>query len=347
MKITLDTNIIRVLVDPQHTLKINEVLLDIIDKNDCNISYGTLFELLTQFQNSEDMVNRILLFLTKKNIIIATNSEVDTEQFYRLVYSGCELSLLGLQTVAKSLFDQTSRYVGDQLSELFDLFSVSYAYMKFNKQSDAYESYMRYSAMNSNDFWDFKLTIQPYFTENFNLSYMGIIKEKFDTLVKNTFWRIVLIIESRYSVLENHPSEYILELDWKPVFDEARLKFEREHTIKDYQKIIRSSFRALKRGQKKMQNIDEVLSYIDYSEVSALERDFLQYYLKRLLTGEAQIAYNDMIDFMNLSIASKQADCLLTLDYKFLKGPASHFQSINTSDFYKQSLCYSQQIRKE
>ena len=345
MKIAIDTNIVRTLIDPQHSQQAKILLSKLVDENDCVISYGTLFELFAKYQYDESMLNRIFLFLTEKGVVIATNSNLDTEQFYCLAYSGKTLSSLDLQAVAKSLFEQTSEYINNLLSELFDHFCVLYAYMKLNKVSDAYEAYLKYVAFSSNNFSDFRSTTYPYFSANFALSYSGQNDERFDAFVKSTFWRIISVIESRYSALAGRPEEFIIDLDWKPAFDSAREEFITQYSIIDYQKIIRKTFKELKRGQKRIKGINELFSYIDCSQLTILECDFINFYLKRLLTDGAKFEYNDIVDFMNLSIASKHTDCLLTLDFKFLEGTVSQFHSIADSKFYEQSLRYSRKIR--
>ncbi len=345
MKILLDTNIICALIDPEHSQLENNELPKLISENNCGVSYGTLFELVSKYRNDTDMINRILIFLTKNNILIAANSEVDVEQFYRLAYSGEELSLFELQTIADSLLKQALNGVNNLLAELFRLFSVSYAYMKLNKTDDAYYQYLVCSAKVSNNFDTFHPVAFQHFSGNFVSSYVDNTAPKFESFIKSQFSEIVATIESRYAVLGNKPEDYILNLDWEVEFRKSYDDFLKEHTISDYQSVIRSAYRELKQGKKRKYSIDDLLSMVDCSHLSALWKDFFLFYLKRLLTGAEVFKYNDIIDFINLKIAVQETDCLLTLDFKFLEERVSQFASIADSEFYRKSLAFSRQIK--
>jgi hypothetical protein len=93
LKITLDTNILRTLID-QDTSRCNiDCLVELFKTNQSIITYGTLFEVFMQHPD-DDTRQRVINFLNTYKIEVAMNSELDNTLFLNLLYSQKDLSFL-------------------------------------------------------------------------------------------------------------------------------------------------------------------------------------------------------------------------------------------------------------
>jgi hypothetical protein len=113
----------------------------------------------------------------------------------------------------------------------------------------------------------------------------------------------------------------------------------------DYLSFIRKNYDDFSTGKKRITDSNELFSYINNKNLTSLENDFICYCLNQLLLNNGKFRYNDIIDYMNLSVAIKHSDCLLTLDDKFLKKIVSKFESVKTTKFYAKSLKLNQWIK--
>ena len=102
--------------------------------------------------------------------------------------------------------------------------------------------------------------------------------------------------------------------------------------------FIQNAYEQIKNGEKNFSDDNDIFSLIDYQALDSLERDFLNYCIRRLLLNRGKFKYNDIIDYMNLSTAFRYADGLLTLDKPFLTKTVSKFSCMNNSSFLQTSL---------
>lgn len=88
-----------------------------------------------------------------------------------------------------------------------------------------------------------------------------------------------------------------------------------------------------------------MFSNISYQQLTPLETDFLRHCLQRLFVNKGKFSYNDIIDFMNISAASRYADGILACDNDFKK-MMGQFESIKDTSFYQDTLRISDYISK-
>lgn len=129
------------------------------------------------------------------------------------------------------------------------------------------------------------------------------------------------------------------------IFADALDNFIRLYPQNKCQGIIRQAYHDLEKGNKKFNGIKRIMECIDYSELSPIGWDFMNFYLsKRLLVGHGLFKYNDIIDYFNLQSALELADCVLMFDFKFLETVAGEFGSISACEFYRRSIEYSKRF---
>lgn len=158
-------------------------------------------------------------------------------------------------------------------------------------------------------------------------------------------WNIVCVIESRYSVLSGKDIEYLEESNLNTIFADAFDNFMCLYPKNKCQSIIRQTYHDLEKGNKKFNGVKRMMEHIDYSELSPIGWDFMNFYLsKRLLVGHGLFRYNDIIDYFDLQSASELADCILMFDFKFLETMAWEFDSISSCEFYRKSIEYSKAV---
>ena len=98
-------------------------------------------------------------------------------------------------------------------------------------------------------------------------------------------------------------------------------------------------------GEKLLTSESDLFSNISYQQLTPLETDFLRHCLQRLFVNKGKFSYNDIIDFMNISAASRYADGILTCDNDFKK-MMGQFESIKDTSFYQDTLRISDYISK-
>lgn len=349
MKILIDTNVFRRLVDSKEHLQKQAVLLQVFEENECIVEYGTLFELVAGYKHDSNSFSYLLSIIFRYNIIIATRKGFDADRLCDLIYLGRDLSDLELNEIFDLLLIQTSDAICNLLAQFFYIFSILYAYMKCNKKSDAFEYYLCYVSKETKDFEDFKQIAYDYFDNLFQKSYCGKLdnafSDKFKDGISDNLWNIVCVIESRYSVLSGKTIEYLEKINLDTIFADALDNFMNLYPKNKCQSIIRKAYRDLEKGNKKFNGVKRIMDCIDYSELSPIGWDFMNFYLrKRLLAGHGLFKYNDIIDYFNLQSALELTDCILMFDFKFLETTAREFGSISSCEFYKKSIEYSKSV---
>lgn len=349
MKILIDTNVFRRFIDSRKQLQKQAVLLQVFEENECIVEYGTLFELAASYKHDSSSFSYLLSIIFRYNMVIATRKGFDADRLCNLIYSGRYLSDLELNEIYDLLLIQTSDAVCNLLAQFFYIFSVLYAYMKCNKASDAFESYLCYVAKETKGFESFKQIAYDYFDNLFRLSYCSktddAFSDRFRDALSDNLWNIVCVIESRYSVLSGKNIEYLENIDLDTIFSDALDNFIHLYPQNKCQSIIRRAYRDLEKGNKKFNGVKRIMECIDCSELSPIGWDFMNFYLsKRLLVGHGLFKYNDVIDYFNLQSALELADCVLMFDFKFLKTTAGEFDSISSCEFYRKSIEYSKRV---
>lgn len=336
-KYVVDTNVLYGIVFKDGRCDLDNAL-SILTGNTGIVTYGTLFEAFNKYKDKKDDLTTILKFLDDYKFEVAGNSKKDDELFWKLIYSERELSDLGLMALKGLLVSQTSDYVCRVLGEIFKAFAVLYMNMKLNKAEDAYSTYVRYSAIVTDNFSHFPLLVRNRFEDQFLVSYTQDNSKKFSAIVQREFWGIIRSIETHYKTLSEKAPEYIEENDFSEELKRVTEEFDRKHCENDYLTFIQEAYMQMKNGEKMFSDDNDIFSVIDYQELSPLEKDFLNYCIQRLLINQGKFKYNDIIDFMNLSTAFRYADGLMTLDKPFLTKTLSNFSCMVNSDFLHTSL---------
>lgn len=336
-KYVVDTNVLYGLVFKDGRCNLDNTL-SILTGNIGIVTYGTLFEAFNRYKDKKDDLITILKFLDDFKFEVAGNSKKDDELFWRLIYSEKKLSDLGLMALKGLLISQTSDYVGRVLGEILKAFAVLYMNMKLNKVEDAYSMYVRYSAIVTDNFSHFPLLVRNRFENQFLVSYTQDNSKKFSAVVQREFWGIIRNIETHYKTLSEKAPEYIEENDFSEELKRVTEKFDKKYCEEDYLTFIKETYRQMKHREKMFSDDRDIFSVIDYQELSPLEKDFLNYCIRRLLINSGKFQYNDIIDFMNLSTAFKYAEGLMTLDKSFLTKTLSNFSCMVNSAFLQTSL---------
>ena len=336
-KYVIDTNVLYGLAFKDGRCNLDNTL-NVLMGNKGIVTYGTLFEAFNRYKDKKDDLIAILKFLDNYKFEVAGNSKKDDELFWKLIYSEKELSDLGLIALKGLLISQTSDYVGRVLGEIFKAFAVLYMNMKLNKTEDAYSMYVIYSAIVTDNFSHFPLLVRNKFEDKFLVSYTQDNSNKFSTIVQREFWGIIRSIETHYRTLSEKAPEYIEENDFSKELKRVTEEFDKKYSEKDYLIFIQEAHMQMKSSEKMFSDDNDIFSVIDYQELSSLEKDFLNYCIKRLFINQGKFKYNDIIDFMNLSTAFRYADGLMTLDKPFLTKTVSNFSCMTNSTFLHTSL---------
>lgn len=336
-KYVVDTNVLYGVVFKNGCCDLDNTL-SILTGNTGIVTYGTLFEAFNKYKDKKDDLIAILKFLDAYKFEVAGSSKKDDELFWKLIYSERELSDLGLMVLKGLLISQTSDYVCRVLGEIFKAFAVLYMNMKLNKTEDAYNMYVRYSALVTNNFSHFPLVVRSRFENQFLVSYTQDNSKKFSAIVQREFWGIIRSIETHYKTLSEKVPDYIEENDFSEELKRVTEEFDKKYCENDYLTFIQEAHMQMKNSEKMFFDDNDIFSVIDYQELSPLEKDFLNYCIQRLFINRGKFKYNDIIDFMNLSTAFRYADGLMTLDKPFLTKTLSNFSCMVNSDFLQISL---------
>ena len=336
-KYVVDTNVLYSLVFNMNRCNLNNTLA-ILTGNKGIITYGTLFEAFTKYKEKKENLYAILKFLDDYKFEVAGNSKKDNELFWKLIYSEKKLSDLGLMALKYLLVFQTSDYVNRVLGEIFKTFAFLYMNMKLNKVEDAYSMYVRYSTIVTDGFSHFPPLVKSRFEKLFFVSYTQDNSKKFSAIVQREFWGIIRSIETHYATLAGKEPQYIVENDFSEELKKVTDEFDKQYCENDYLLFIQNAYEQIKNGEKDFSDDNDIFSLIDYQALDSLERDFLNYCIRRLLLNRGKFKYNDIIDYMNLSTAFRYADGLLTLDKPFLTKTVSKFSCMYNSSFLQTSL---------
>lgn len=344
-KYVVDTNVLYGLAFNDEIHCITENAFNVLKGNIGIVTYGTLFEAFDRYRNQKESLQKILRFLNEHKFEVTGNSEKDDELFWTLMYGEKELSDIGLMTLKKLLIIQTSDYVSRVLGQILNAFAVLYMNMRLNKEDDAYNMYVRYAAFVTDGFAHFPVLVRDVLEKAFTASYSQEESEKFYRIVRREFWGVIRSIEVPYAVLAGKPENSIEENDFEAELEEATKKFDLQYNENDYLDFMKKAAEQMATGEKLLTSESDLFSNISYQQLTPLETDFLRHCLQRLFVNKGKFSYNDIIDFMNISAASRYADGILTCDNDFKK-MMGQFASIKDTSFYQDTLRLSDYISK-
>lgn len=333
----VDTNVLYGLVFSDEKHCNTENALNVLGGNTGIVTYGTLFEAFDRYKNQKEKIYKILRFLNEYKFEVVGNSEKDDELFWTLMYGEKELSDTELIKLKKLLIIQTSDYASRVLGQILNAFAVLYMNMRLNKEDDAYNRFISYSASITNGFAHFPQLIRDAFEKSFVKSYTQENSEKFSSIVRREFWGVIRSVEINYAALAGKPVEAIDENDYAAELEKVTEKFDKQYNESDYLDFVMEAHKQMASGEKFFTQESELLSNINYQKLTPLETDFLKHCLQRLFVNQGKFDYNDIIDFMNLSTASRYADGIMTCDKNFMKTIAK-FESIKDSNLYQNTL---------
>lgn len=333
----VDTNVLYGLAfkDEKHCNVENA--LTVLNRNRGIVTYGTLFEAFDRYKNQKENLLKILKFLSEYKFEVAGNSKKDNELFWTLIYNERELSDIGLMALKRLLVIQTSGYVSRVLGQILNAFAVLYMNMRLNKKDDAYNMYVRYSAFVTDGFAHFPILVRDILEKTFTISYTQEKTEKISSIVKREFWGVIRSIETHYASLAGKPVEFVEENDFTAELEKITEKFDMQYNETDYLDFVKRAKEELASGEKFFTSDNELFLNISYHELSPLETDFLKYCLQRLFVNQGKFDYNDIIDFMNISTASRYADGIMTCDRNFKKNMGK-FESVIDSSLYQSTI---------
>ena len=332
----IDTNVLYDLVfDDGHCNGDN--VISTINGNISVVTYGTLFEAFSKHKSKEAQLS-ILSFLNHYKFEVAGNSQENDDLFWKLVYYEGELTELGLNELKRLLTLQTSNYVCGVLGQILYAFAVQYLNMRLNKADDDFTLFVKYSAHLSDGFSHFPDLVKKFFDHAFSASYIEGGDMKFSDILKREFWGIIRIIEIHYIALAGKNRDYLTGKAFNDILKEKADAFDQQYSEKDYLSFIKRAKKDMNSGNKMFTHDTDFFTNSNFSNLTALETDFMKYYLRRLFVNQGMFKYNDIIDFMNLSIAKKYTDGIITCDKEFLNKTVSTFESIVNTKFYADSL---------
>lgn len=351
MNVLVDTNVIRYLLnDEKRANTPSKYDIEAVDRylkeNDVVISYGTVFEIFNSYRRHDkekdeyfwdwSSIKEVHVLLNRYQFQFFDPFSDEYEEYKTLLYEST-WNKENVEDIYCHLLLQCQKYNCNVLTQIYKTFAILYMNVKLNKSIDDYSLFVKLLMISTNNIENAENKILSVLKSFFENSYTQNYQQ-FCDIVNEKLGRVVNIIEKFYAAL-NHQcldlGEFckICNETYKNYCDDADTK-KHKAEIKSYSERIKDSVKELKTGKKHFSSPKELYSYMNVTELPPIEIDFIRYCMKQFFEKFAKFKYNDIIDFMNASLASKNGFQYLTFDEAFVK-TLSEFESEQSRNITK------------
>ena len=351
MKVLIDTNIIRYLISDKSQIpdQINiEAVEHYLRENEVIISYGTLFEMFTSYKRKDSetngyfwdwsSINKIRNLLNRYQFqFYDPRSNEDDAYKTRLCKSAWNED--DAEEIYVNLLWQCRNYICNVTTQLCKTFAILYMNVKLNKKPDSYSSFVKYYAKETNNFEKTANDLFENFKREFEDSYAQN-HPPFCKTVNKALGNIVAFIDCFYKVFN---CKQLTPDDFCAVYQKASKDYTNNTNSKtnknentNYHKQIKASMDEIKTAPKYFSSCKKLFDCMNLTELSPIEADFVKHCMKQFFEKYTKFKYNDIIDFMNASIANKNGFQYLTFDNKFIE-TLSNFESESSQKFAKKT----------